>query len=44
MLLGVGVMAVFGVGFVKFGSRVGEGEKALIVDFLKKTLEANEIA
>jgi len=44
MFLGVCVMAAFGLGFVKFGGGLASGEKTVIVDFLKRTLEANEVA
>ncbi len=40
MLLAAVVMAGFGVGLMKFGGWLGDGDKGAMVDFLKTTLDA----
>jgi len=44
LLLGGRVMAALGVGMVRFGRWLGREEEGTILDFLKRTLEADETA
>jgi hypothetical protein len=44
MLLTAGLLAVFGIGLVKLGQWLGDSERQTITIFLKRMLEADDVA